>query len=257
MGEWGTVLGRGRDFDWHGYSDDDYGKILVYDTKARKVLHGDVPVVTGSNPPDRIRWFRRSLLLDRATGMLYGTESAAPHRFVRYDPKSGRFSRMQSALESSMESWTDRRNAEGAFWVFDVAGNFYKFFPDRDRVAPLGKNWARGESIENLRLSPGERYVYYIAGSGQTGSRNGFPLVQYDTRTGRKKVLAFLFDYYFEKYGYGTLCTYGFALSQDGSSVVAYVNGTFVPSRQQVRYGRPSVFEIHIPASERSGDERR
>jgi hypothetical protein len=257
VGEWGTVLGAGKDFaDWHGYGDNDYGKILVYDTKARKVLHGEVPVVTGSQPPDRIRWCRRALLLDRDTGILYGTESVPPFGFVKYDPKTQRFSRMKSTLERPLISWTKEKSRDGIFWIFDDRGNFYKFYPDLDQTELIGKNWRNGEDIENLRLSPGGRYVYYISASEGSGASNGFPVIQYDTRSGRKKVLAFLFDYYFEKYGYGTLCTYGFALSKDGSSLVAHVNGTFAPSRQRVRYGRPSVFDIHIPASERADDTR-
>ena len=85
------------------------------------------------------------------------------------------------------------------------------------------------------------------------GHKNGFPLVQFDTQTGRKKVLAFSFDYFFERYGYGMLCSYGIEPSRDGSSIFAYINGTFVPEREMTSYGRPSI--IHIPASERAGDK--
>jgi hypothetical protein len=205
---------------------------------------------------ERIRWFRRSLLLDRSTGILYGNESVPPFQFVKYDPKTQRFSLMKSRLERPLISWTKEKSQDGIFWIFDDRGNFYKFYPDVDRTELIGKNWRSGEDIENLRLSPGGRYVYYISASEGSGASNGLPVIQYDTRSGRTKVLAFLFDYYFEKYGYGTLCTYGFTLSTDGSSLVAHVNGTFAPSRQQVRYGRPSIFEIHIPASERADDTR-
>jgi hypothetical protein len=256
VGEWGTVLGTGHDFNWHGYNANDYGKILVYDTSSMKVLHANVPVVSGSQPPDRLHWFRRSLLLDRETGILYGTDSAPPYHFLKYDPATQEFSRMQSTLNAPLMSWTERKSKDGIFWVFDIRGNFYRFHPDKDKVEVIGKNWLHGEDIENMRLSPGGRFVYYIASSDEDKPQEGFPLIQYDTRTERKKVLAFLFDYYFEKYGYAIQGTYGIAVSKDGSSIVAHANGAFVPTRLQASYGRPSVIEIHIPASERADDIR-
>ena len=123
---------------------------------------------------------------------------------------------MQSKLLRALESWTERKGPDGIFWIFDLGGNFYKFFPDRDRIELIGKNWRNGEGIWHLRLSPGGTISI--------------------------------------KYGYGTLCTYGLALSKDGSSVFTHVNGAFAPRRNQVQYARPSIFHIHIPATERAGD---
>lgn len=251
VGEWGVVLGRGRDVGDNAYGDWDYGKFLVYDTRRRQIVHAEVPVVTGSNPPDRIRWWRRSLLLDRATGRVYGTECAPPFRLVCYDPDKRRFFRMNSALQAPMLSYTERKSKDGIFWIFDREGNFYKFWPDLDRVELIGKNWRKGEYIENLRLSPRERYLYYIASSGMNSPSYGMPVIQYDTRTGRRKVLAFLCDYYLEKYGYGTSNTYRLSLSSDGASIFTHVNGRFAPDRRNIGYGRPAIFQIHIPASER------
>ena len=250
IGEWGVVLGAGRD-QREGYGDWDYGKLLVYDTQRRQVIHAEAPVVTGSNPPDRIRWWRRSLLLDRATGRVYGNECSPPYGFAGYDPDKKRFFRMKSALEAPLLSYTERKSKEGIFWLFDRAGNFYKFWPDRDRVELIGKNWRDGEYIENLRLSPRERYLYYIAASGQNSPSYGMPVIQYDIRSGRKKVLAFLCDYYLDKYGYGTSNTYGLSLSANGDSIFTHVNGRFAPDRKRIGYGRSSIFHIHIPAAER------
>lgn len=248
VGEYGTVLGQGnKEFVWRGYNANDYGKVLVYDTKSRKVLHGDLAMVDGA--PEH--WFRRSLVLDRATGNLYGCQAGAPYHLLKYDPGADRFTRMQSTFRGPLNCATQRKDRQGVLWAADEMGNFYKLWPDQDKIEWLGMTWDKGESLHSLRLSPGERYVYYIAGANQVGQKNGFPLVQYDTRTGRKKVLAFLFDYFFEKYGYGMLCCYGIELSKDGSSVFAYINGTFVPERKMTRYGRPSIVHIHIPASER------
>lgn len=65
-------------------------------------------------------------------------------------------------------------------------------------------------------------------------------------------MLAFLCDYYLDKYGYGTSNTYGLSLSADGASLFTRVNGRFAPDRKSIGYGRPAILHIHIPASKRS-----
>jgi hypothetical protein len=253
VGEWGLHHDQDKQ---QGVRDQrfDYGKILVYDTKARRLVYAGVPEAKGTKPPERIRWWRRGLLLDRETGMLYGAESVAPYRMARYDPRKNEFRWTKTQLKERLLSWPTTKSPDGAFWLFDYAGNMYKFFPKQDRVEEYGKNWLNGAYIQNMRLSPGGRYLYYISESSQEGSRYGLPLVQYDTLKNRKKVIAFLEDFYVDKYGYAASNTYGVSLSADGSSVFTHMNGRFAASREQAAYGRPAIYHIHIPASERADD---
>jgi hypothetical protein len=250
VGEWGMYQNPASGDDPDNWNPPDYtfdyGKILVYDTENRQLVRGaTLPVDDATG--EEIHWFRRSLLLDRETGMLYGTECVAPYRMVRYNPDTDRFSRMQSGLESPMISGPLRKNSDGSFYVFTQDGGFYKFFPEKDSVEYIGRNWDDGTWTENMRLSPGGRYLYYISQSAMGGSRYGLPLIQYNTETDRRKVLVFLAPYYVDTYGYYPENTYGIALSQDGSTIFTHVNGDF----GGFRYGQPSIMHIHIPESER------
>ncbi len=71
--------------------------------------------------------------------------------------------------------------------------------------------------------------------------------MQYDVRTGRRKAIAFLQDYYSEKYGYRVgEQVYGMEISSDGSFVVIVENGTFPGS-----FGHPALLVVEIPEEER------
>ena len=73
-----------------------------------------------------------------------------------------------------------------------------------------------------------------------------------DFHHGKKKVLAFLKDYYLEKYGYLVLGTYGIELDEKGESLFFYVDGRFTPP-DKFNFGerRTGMFHVKIPASER------
>ena len=83
----------------------------------------------------------------------------------------------------------------------------------------------------------------------QTGSyKLGTPVVQYDTEKNRMKVIAFLRDFYDEKYNYHTGGPWGIEISTDGESLIFYTAGSF---GEEPAYRRPAMFQLHIPASER------
>ena len=117
---------------------------------------------------------------------------------------------------------------EGFFWCFDYQGTFFKFYPDRDKTELVGVNWEKsGVYTATIAMSPHNRYIYYMPGSSSGSVEWGHPVVQYDTQTGRKKVLAFLNEYYHEKYGYLIGGSFGIELSEDGSLLVIQTNGKF------------------------------
>ena len=223
----------------------DYGKVLVYDTARRAVTFAGVP----RDGDEEIHWWRRGLLLDRDTGRVYGVD-ATTLAFVRYDPATQVFSRMGARLPGPLNSWPGRKDRDGAFYVFDQGGHFSRFFPEEDRVEVLGPNWREGRWIENMELSPDGRHLYFVADSTQ-GQEVGLPLVQYDTLTRRKKVIAFLSDFYLEHHRFGIRAVYGLALSEDGSSVFIVANGREADDRSEAGYGEIGMIEIHIPTAER------
>jgi hypothetical protein len=85
---------------------------------------------------------------------------------------------------------------------------------------------------------------------------DGAPIIQYDTQTGIKKVLAFLHPYYYDKYGYTNGGTFSIALDTEGSRLFVLMNGGFIDLQAQTPesagvFGHCSVLLVHIPESER------
>jgi hypothetical protein len=234
------------------------GKVLVYDTAARRLVYGGAP-------PDGIQWHNRAILIDRSTGLIYTTDAsedaANMGRFVRYTRRNHRFERSQARTpenpvtgrRSLLRAYTRQRDGDGAFWCFDHAGTMFRFWPDEDRVEAAGVNWGKsGKYTTNIASSPGGRYLYYLPGADRKAWEYGTPVVQYDTRTGRKKVIAFLHDFYLERYGYAALGTYGLELDQSGESLFLYMDGRFTErGKETTGVRRPAMFHVHVPAAER------
>jgi len=134
-------------------------------------------------------------------------------------------------------SKAERGPAGKAFFRFKPEG------PNGPEVESLGVNWAEGEDVLQMPVSPGGRYVYF-----NPRAYPG-PLVQYDVLTRKKKVICWLQDYYFEKYGYWFSSNYGMEISTDGSFIAICMNGTF--EGRDKTYGHPSLIVIEIPEEER------
>jgi hypothetical protein len=218
-------------------------------------------------PKNRTYWFRRATILDHETGFWYTTDAKTyksgsrleryrgEHNFVRYEREDNTFVTMNAKtpvhpnLEKSgpLRAHTSKKDDSGAFWCFGIYGTFFKFYPEEDRVEDIGLNWGmNGTYIMNMHFSPGKRYIYYVP------RVDGVPIVQYDTETGTKKVLAFLDDFYREAYGFSLGSLYGFELDENGESLFFYTGGEFVPDGEEKEgYTRPAMFHVHIPASER------
>ena len=233
------------------------GNVFIFDTERRQRIYAGAP-------PDGIIWNSRGIMIDHETGVIYttdmGTDPGPQHQFVKYERRNNTFTRMKSRMPphpitgkaTRLRSHT-RKDADGAFWCLDMGGALFKFYPAEDRVEPVGINWGReGKYVANMSMSPAGRYIYYLPGADRMAHEYGTPVVQYDTTNGRKKVLAFLKDYYLEKYGYLVLGTYGIELDEKGESLFFYVDGRFTPA-DQFRLGerRAGMFHLKIPASER------
>ena len=102
----------------------------------------------------------------------------------------------------------------------------------------------------SLECSPGGRYLYYTLRS----ARNFSPVIQYDTKTGTKKVLAFLYPYYYKKYGYMLTGSYALRLDDKGENIFIVWNGAFIKPTKKIGvdfWGHCSVMYLKIPATER------
>ena len=101
-----------------------------------------------------------------------------------------------------------------------------------------------------MARSPQGRYLYYNIMSYQDGS----PVIQYDTKTDTRKVLAFLYPYYHAKYGYIPTGSYSFALDEHGAGLFIVWNGAFIHPAPNIGvdfWGHCSIMYLKIPESER------
>jgi len=243
------------------YAVGNYGTFMAYDVLKGRLLYGGMP-------SDGIRWNTRAMLLDERTGLVYGSDTEVYHKFqaddndyplVSYDPRTNTFRRLScsvpknpvTGLASNLRAYSAKRTPDDFFWCFDYQGTVFKFYPGEERTELVGVNWdEEGVYVASIAMSPKFRYIYYVVGSHTGSWKWGNPVVQYDTVTGAKKLIAFLTDYYHETYGYLTGGTYGIELSADGSLLVIQTNGRFGP-REGGGINQPAIFAVHIPESER------
>ncbi len=220
--------------------------MLSWDVNEKRVRYA-------GSPPNGWKWHPRSMLLDRETGFFWGIDySEEPYRFLSFDPELNRFKRHDVAVPGidGPAQWprgaTVRPATDGWYYWATRNGVLFRFRPDWENgpeVEKAGKTWGTGQDTVQLAICPQGRYIYYVPGHYPSA------VVQYDVKTGRRKALAFLQEYYFEKYGYWLGRSYGMEISEDGDFLVILENGTF-EGRNRV-YGHPGLLVLEIPASER------
>ncbi|MCE5250427.1 hypothetical protein LLG96_09440 [bacterium] len=244
-----------------------FGEFLAWDINDQKTLWaGYLPKGMG--------WWERAILIDDQTGMVYTSnrdkESDPELHLIKYDPSKNRFSKLdchvpQETLESNrgvskggynqMRAQTRFRGPDGLFWCIGYAGKLFTFDPVKEEIVDKGYNWP-GEQryTASMDRSPGGRYVYYLPGAHGRGYLDGSPVVQYDTQTGTKKVLAFMYPYYYDTYGYTPGGTFSIKLDDKGERLFICWNGAFVEQvegKSSDTFGQCSVMVVNIPASER------
>jgi hypothetical protein len=223
--------------------------LLCWDIKTESVRFAGYP-------PNGWIWWQRAMLLDEATGKFWSMDAGdKTNRFMSFDPATLKFERFDVTVPvnpltgkaANLRGHTSRPAMDGYFYWATGNGAFLKFkpeTPDGPQVVTNGVTWDKGRDVLQMALSPKGRYVYYQPKDYPS------PLVQYDVKTGEKKAICFLQDYYFEKYGYwlGSQ-VYGMEISKDGDFIVLVMNGTFTGRNKS--FGHPAICVVEIPKSER------
>lgn len=130
---------------------------------------------------------------------------------------------------------------EAGLWAYNVLTNELK---DLGSAAVASQTY-----IASIDADPTGRYLYYIPGAHGGANRDGTPVVQYDTKTGKKKVLCFLYQHFWDKYEYCLDGSFGSAVDEKGERIFISWDGW--------RKGTPRAWEtttvtvVHIPESER------
>src|SRR5262249_14483347 len=125
----------------------------------------------------------------------------------------------------------------------------FAFDPKGPAVKDLGTNFINGDYTAVMVLSPDEKYLYYAPGAHGSGNQTGVPVVQYDLKSGQRKVLAFLRDPLKQQLKYDIGGTYNLQIEGSGERLFVTFNGQD-PGRRGY-FGKPAVVVVHIPASER------
>ena len=241
-------------------------EFLAWDINQQKVLWAGYL-------PDGMKWNNRAIMIDEETGMVYtsnhDTEADPERHMLVYNPAKNRIEKLECHMPqtqvtsqrggkgdySPMRAQTRRRGPDGLFWAVTSAGQMFTFDPESNTITDKGINWP-GEQryTTSMDRSPGGRYLYYLPGAHGHGFSDGGPIIQYDTQTGVKKVLAFTFPYYFDKYGYTPGGTFSIKLDDAGEKLFILWNGAFVDHEEGHEgdtFGQCSVMVVNIPASER------
>jgi len=228
------------------------GEILNYNIREERVNFAGYP-------PEGISWWVRCTMRDTETGLFWGCTPDPPHNFVSFDPKTCEFTKYDettpedlgrnAGANSVIRGYAERRTSEGFIWVNSTNGTLYKFWPDEVRTEVISPLWADYTYVPRISLSKDERFLYYMGNTKRTEYYYR-PVVQFNTKTHRRKVIAFIADYYFEKYGYRFGSMHGSTLSHDGKTFVMVFNGSFLP-REVNWQDTPSLVVVHIPESER------
>jgi DNA-binding beta-propeller fold protein YncE len=230
----GTAPGEGKD-------ENNGVRFFAYDVAQKKVL---CDVADGP---------QRAMIFARSTGRVYYTQ-AVGGAFMRFDPATGG-QPVKIPGEIGIRASSDETKAGIVYTVASGQGGrepvLYAFDTKTEKVTPLGSPLVGSERyITALKIDATGRYLYYIPGAHGGADRDGSAVVQYDTRTKTKKVIAFLHPFYREKYGVAPVGTYSYALSPDGADL--YV--TWNANRTGRAWDVCALSVIHIPKSERKTD---
>jgi hypothetical protein len=255
-----------------------FGEFLAWDIKTQQTLWA------GYLPPG-MGWWERAIMIDEETGMVYTTnrdnrynnqgDSDMAKNIIKYDPFKNRFFKLDCTVPpepeaskplegakagsySHLRAQTRKRGPDGLFWAVTYTGQLFTFDPVKEEVVSKGINWpGKQRYTTSVDRSPKGRYLYYLPGAHGRAFMDGAPVVQLDTQTGGKKVLAFLYPFLFEKYGYVAGGTFSIKLDDKGESLFILWNGAFTNADEQMKkesvdtFGHCSVILLHIPPEER------
>jgi len=251
-----------------------FNEFLVWDIEKQQTKWSGYP-------PSGMTWYNRCMLVDEHTGFVYSNNTESPEKkLLKYDPGKNRIFELKCGMPRNSRSasidpircHTRERGLDGLIWGVSGSGEIYSFNPDREIIEGHGPSWPGWDSyVCTIDRSPGGRYLYYTIAAHSRAYLYGSPVIQYDLHTGTTKVLAFMFQELYDKYGYIAGGSYAFKLDEDGKKLFMIWNGDFtdvdglrakpgydpadatkygVPGERDA-FGHVSAIVLNIPESER------
>jgi len=221
--------------------DGDGVQFFAYDVQKRKVLY------SGPDGPPRY------MILAKSTGKIYyvpGKEDMVGE-LVCFDPaKAGEPTKIKASvgLRAATEEtpqgmvYTVSKGAKGGQTMI------YSFNTKTEEAQVIGPAAVgTAEYITSIDADSSGRYLYYVPGAHGGGERDGSAVVQFDTKTKQRKVIAFLHPYFKDKIGATPVGTFSTAIDPAGDKL--YI--TWNVNRGGRAWDCCALTVIHIPESER------
>jgi hypothetical protein len=214
-------------------------QFMAYDLVGKKLLY---------STPKKSCW--PWPILTRSTGRVYFTQGADKDAsFMRFDPaKGGPAVKIEGPVDC--EGASTMETPQGLIYLAAVStGKLWSFDTKTEKFEDLGPACI-GETIRrtsSIDADPTGRYLYYTPGAHGGSEVDGTPIIQFDVRTKKRKVIAFLNPVLEKKYGVTLRGTYSSAVDPAGDKL--YV--TWNVSRGTKVWDSCALTVIHIPASER------
>lgn len=199
-------------------------QFFALDVRQKKLLH-----VADDGPT-------RTLIFSKSTGCVFWQGK-------RYDPRTNAIT---AANVPHVRSCTAETPQGWVYGTSETKAELWAFHCRTGELRQLGTAAvASQEYIASIEADPTGRFLYYVPGAHGGASKDGTPVVQFDVETGRRTVLAFLHDVFWEKAGYALDGSFGSALDERGER--------FFISWDGWRKGQPRGWEsaaltvLHIP----------
>ena len=198
---------------------------------------------------ERPEGFERYAILSQRTGRLYWRPIGSDRGLV-YDPRTNAIS--PSPNVPDVRSAT-RETAGGiVYGTSDQSDVIWAFDTRNETFTEIGQGASgRQTYITAMEVDPTGRYLYYVPGAHGGIAAEGTAIMQFDTRTGTRKVIAFVASYYRERYGYTPDGTFGIGLSEDGATLYVTWNGNRIGQSGSRYWDTAALMVVHIPESER------
>ena len=212
-------------------------QFFAYDVKNKKLLY------SGPDGPSRYMIFAKS------TGRVYYTRGKDDGPLMRFNPEKGRPEELGGRI--GIRAATQETPQGVVYTVSSGQGGreatLYAFHTKTEKVEVLGAAAVGRESyVATLDADPTGCYLYYMPGAHGGSEIDGTPVVQFDTKTRARKVIAFLHPFYREKYGCTLRGTYSAAVDPKGDKL--YI--TWNASRGSRAWDCCALTVIHIPEPE-------
>ena len=244
-----------------------FGEFLAWDINKQETIWAGYP-------PTGMDWLDRAILIDEKTGMVYTTnrdDSDPAASYLKYDPFKNRFSKLDchvppdgAASPTGSQEWsalrlraqTRDRGPDGLFWGVTYGGQLFTFDPEKEESRTRGATGRASRATPAPWTAAPAGAISTIFPARTAAPEDGSPVCSTTPRPAQK-VLAFLFPYFYDKYGYTPGGTFSIKLDDKGERLFILWNGAFAGQSKDIgdnTFGECSVMLVHIPASERAND---